>query len=295
MAWLDPATGAIDSAVQSYPVSRFTLPNAAGAKTDEFTSDQTEFLRKRWEGARSLTAKEIEELANKIVLEVRQRGPFLSLGEFVNRRLESGGNGLKGALQDAIDQTSINDSFKTTSTPIAASDTDAVGSADKGGYKPVAKVNLPASCKRTIVVLIPNPAEAELPFSALAMDADPLVFKLGTRRLINLSKAPIRGEIGAQPFVRGSDKNGRFVCQPGKIIDVPALDKNAKAWTSYPIILEYYGFEKWNTLSSTRWFYTPTQRHLVFVYYDTVRNSVVLRGISDSDNNQEPNNKGQEE
>lgn len=127
MAWLDSATGTIDSAVQEYPVSRFTLPNAAGAKTGEFTGNQTEFLRKRWEGVRSLTKKEIEELANKIVIEVRERGPFLSLGEFVNRRLETGENGLKGALQDAIDQTSINDSFKTTSMPITAGDIADVG------------------------------------------------------------------------------------------------------------------------------------------------------------------------
>lgn len=164
---------------------------------------------------------------------------------------------------------------------------------DQGGYKPIAKVKLPASCKRTIVVLVPNPAEAELPFAAIAMDADPEVFKLGSRRVINLSKVPIRGEIGAQPFVRGGQKNERFLCPPGKITDVPALDVNAKAWTNYPIILEYYGYDKWNILSSSRWFYTPSQRHLVFVYYDTERKSVVLRGISDSDNVQQPNgNKG---
>ena len=96
------------------------MPNAGSAKTDEFNSNQREFLRKRWEGVRSLTITEVDELAQAIVVEVRERGPFLSLAEFVNRRLQDtvigdDGNGLKGALQEAIDQTSINASFDSTS------------------------------------------------------------------------------------------------------------------------------------------------------------------------------------
>ncbi len=63
-----------------------------------------------WEGFRELTDNDIEDLAEEIVEEVRRRGPFQSLGEFVNRRL--GGNGddlaLKGALQAAIDNSGLN-------------------------------------------------------------------------------------------------------------------------------------------------------------------------------------------
>jgi len=105
-----------------YPVSRFTIPNGEGATSQEAQTDQREFLRKRWEGVRSLTSQEITELATAMVDEVRERGPFLSLSEFINRRLETTNNGLKGALQEAIDQTSINDSFKQTSEIITAAD-----------------------------------------------------------------------------------------------------------------------------------------------------------------------------
>lgn len=41
--------------------------------------------------------------------------------------------------------------------------------------------------------------------------------------------------------------------------------------------------EQWRVLSSTRWFYTPEQRHLVFVYDDEGRKATVVRGISQSE------------
>ncbi|WP_035601187.1 hypothetical protein [Haloferula sp. BvORR071] len=61
-----------------------------------------------WNGFRELSDAEIRVLATEIVKEVRDRGPFQSLGEFVNRRLSSGKVGLKGALQAAIDRAKLN-------------------------------------------------------------------------------------------------------------------------------------------------------------------------------------------
>lgn len=79
-----------------------------------------------WHGFRSLTDEEIEKLAGEIVLQVKKRGPFLSLGEFVNRRIESSNElGLKGALQTAIDESELNqgamyDTFSTNGYPSAS-------------------------------------------------------------------------------------------------------------------------------------------------------------------------------
>lgn len=42
-----------------------------------------------WQGGRELSDAELQALAEGIVREVKRRGPFLSLGEFVNRRLGS--------------------------------------------------------------------------------------------------------------------------------------------------------------------------------------------------------------
>jgi len=58
-----------------------------------------------WLGFRSLKPPEVRELAVAIVAEIRKRGPFLTLGEFVNRKLETGELGQRGALQAALDET----------------------------------------------------------------------------------------------------------------------------------------------------------------------------------------------
>jgi hypothetical protein len=57
-----------------------------------------------WNGGCELTRDELEALASGIVREVKRRGPFLSLSEFVNRRLDQESDfTLKGAIQAAID------------------------------------------------------------------------------------------------------------------------------------------------------------------------------------------------
>lgn len=57
-----------------------------------------------WNRARSLKAEEIDILAEAIVNEVRERGPFLSLAHFINRSLGAPSDFTeKGALQAAID------------------------------------------------------------------------------------------------------------------------------------------------------------------------------------------------
>ncbi len=66
-----------------------------------------------WGEVRMLEPEQIRELARQMVKQVRERGPFLSMSDFINRRLESGSkNALKGALQAAIDATDINADFQ---------------------------------------------------------------------------------------------------------------------------------------------------------------------------------------
>jgi len=70
---------------------------AGGAIPDTFSrllvplSDQqpaSRLTQGTWSGARTLTASEIDSLARTMVQVVRERGPFLSMADFVNRRLD---------------------------------------------------------------------------------------------------------------------------------------------------------------------------------------------------------------
>lgn len=65
-----------------------------------------------WTGFRELSDDDIRNLAGRVVEEVRKRGPFLSLAEFVNRRVGGGELGWKGALQSAIDNAGLNDAYR---------------------------------------------------------------------------------------------------------------------------------------------------------------------------------------
>ena len=76
-----------------------------------------------WGDVRSLTPDSIRQLAREIVKKVRERGPFLNMADFINRRLDGGSDAaLAGALQAAIDATDINERFNLADfrvTPLA--------------------------------------------------------------------------------------------------------------------------------------------------------------------------------
>lgn len=74
---------------------------------------------RRANGGRALSDAQLDKLAQMMVNEVKKRGPFLSLGEFLNRRLESGALGAKGAAQAAIDNAGLNDHRKGTGRDLA--------------------------------------------------------------------------------------------------------------------------------------------------------------------------------
>jgi hypothetical protein len=78
-----------------------------------------------WSDLRTLSDTQIRSLARNMVKEVKKRGPFLNMSDFVNRRLQSGEMGVKGALQAAIDESSINSTFDELSDMVIA---------PRGGY-----------------------------------------------------------------------------------------------------------------------------------------------------------------
>lgn len=100
-------TGKVDNAF-----SRFTIPSAGASNL--------------WEGGfHNLTDKQIEDLAKAMVEQVRERGPFMGLSDFVNRRLDAGRGrlgtdvGVLGAMQAAIEKAGLNDR-PAVSNPVTA-------------------------------------------------------------------------------------------------------------------------------------------------------------------------------
>jgi hypothetical protein len=91
----------------------------------------------QWSGYRDLDDDALDELAGEIVEEVRKRGPFLSLGDFLNRR--PGGSGDEqwmGAVQAAIEGAGLNEALKGAGRVAGAGDfgnLPGAGLGDAGG------------------------------------------------------------------------------------------------------------------------------------------------------------------
>ena len=112
----DTTFGKLPNTDQDAHTSRFTIPIAQrlGDELDP-TSGTT---KPAWNGYRKLDQTQITALAKSIVEEVKKRGPFQSLAEFINRRAEKSTLGQMGALQAAIEQSGINDaSINDTNSP----------------------------------------------------------------------------------------------------------------------------------------------------------------------------------
>ncbi len=61
-----------------------------------------------WRGIRKLSDGQIDKLAEEMVRQVKLRGPFLNMAEFINRRLSNDDLGVVGAIQAAIDWDEFN-------------------------------------------------------------------------------------------------------------------------------------------------------------------------------------------
>lgn len=114
-------TESISPATEDVPVANLNGPRS---KVIEGNGNLSAQDPDQWTGRRELTEDEIEVLAEAIVKEVRKRGPFLCLGDFINRRV---GNDKElaraGAIQSALDSKSvdINNAFNSGGRSVSSS------------------------------------------------------------------------------------------------------------------------------------------------------------------------------
>ncbi len=115
-------SGALDAVASTgVPIPAMTLHNGSatlGKFTVENIDDQA---ANHWNGYREFSDADIDTLAKEIVKQVRLRGPFLSMSEFVNRRLGSDSAlSRTGALQNAIDDSDLNKNAVGSHAPVTA-------------------------------------------------------------------------------------------------------------------------------------------------------------------------------
>jgi hypothetical protein len=104
---------ALPASTLQNPIYRFLSPYSGDAAAGGTASGNT--VNTLWGGTHSLSNSQVQSLAQQIVAQVQRRGPFLSMADFLNRRLDGNkstatGLGFSGALQSAIDSTTINTS-----------------------------------------------------------------------------------------------------------------------------------------------------------------------------------------
>ncbi len=90
------------AAATDYGYSRFSIAGdveSKGTGTSGSFPGNAEYV-----GYRVFSGNQLDLLAAEIVKQVRLRGPFLSLAEFVNRQLSSGEPALAGAIQTALNK-----------------------------------------------------------------------------------------------------------------------------------------------------------------------------------------------
>ncbi len=108
MAYINSGTSPSEVSPLGSVVGFGVLPNTEPITTAEITSQNAP--TEQWLTNRELTDEEITELAEAIASQVRLRGPFLSLSEFINRRLDASNTDAmaeKGALQAALDDAAV--------------------------------------------------------------------------------------------------------------------------------------------------------------------------------------------
>lgn len=92
------------------PIPALLIPKASRVETSDLSDSSSP---NQWQGYRDPTDEEMMEFAQAMVEEVKTRGPFISLSDFINRRVGTDTDlASKGAMQAALDN-SLNATLET--------------------------------------------------------------------------------------------------------------------------------------------------------------------------------------
>lgn len=145
--WAKSANLATPEKADETPIPSMSLYNGGNIKKPVDTNGIDDPISNEWNGYREFSDSEIENLAVKIVEQVRLRGPFQSMSEFVNRRIGNDSDLTRmGALQNAIDESELNNSIYRDGTVTVNVNESDVSNANLYGFKtPKAATGNPAA------------------------------------------------------------------------------------------------------------------------------------------------------
>ncbi|MCW1923123.1 hypothetical protein OKA05_11215 [Luteolibacter arcticus] len=158
----------------------------------------------------------------------------------------------------------------TPAVSLTLSGNDALVFTSGDKTKPAARVTVPGELGKALIVLMPAPAGSPEPYRGFALDYTRDRFPLGTYRLVNVSKHPIRGAIG----------RSYAEVQPG---GVAGLELQGDEGATQGVKFEFNEKGKWNRLTETRAAVRRDRRWLVCVYQDPTTQRMNLRSIPDRD------------
>ncbi len=156
MPAIEPATPNSEIATQAEGVPSGALLTPVGQAIDKNDLDDLK-SEMQWRGFRDISDDQIEELAKDMVVQVRNRGPFLSLADFINRRLDPTDKEIakSGALQAALDDTNssgssepINKAYVEGSRAITEADASTAGLAFPEAEAGASSVGIPGYVKQ---------------------------------------------------------------------------------------------------------------------------------------------------
>lgn len=100
--FVDTISGTSSNEGERFPIARTSRPYSSE------TTGGSAFTPADFNAIKSLSEEDVQRLAEEIVEEIRRRGPFLSIADFVNRWLVAHPDqrGLSGTIQTAIDRVS---------------------------------------------------------------------------------------------------------------------------------------------------------------------------------------------